>query len=302
MIVLSVNTPLPFTVETEADAVAEDQFRLKQLHLTIPNPAGGWLNIRHLNWLAGQKADRANHPELDYKAGRALIAKLESGLIPEASSSTLASAVYMRTVRERFIDASIAALEQYDWQNLRTFTLMNVGWVFTSAELDGITAVTIKRQLRTHLNRIGITADMGFFLAFVHGEFEPVSRLYTLHFHGVATAEVADLMKGLVGKWGYTRTRTGASPLRCERINHPVRQLSYLLKFYWPSKGVRELSDGSRKRDRRGGRIPEPYHAQYLLWLNRQRLSEISVMIGGWSRRNGGSEAMRRLYFSTVEG
>lgn len=302
MNVLSVDASLPFTVETEADAVAEDRIRLKQLHLTIPNPAGGWLNIRHLNWLASEGTIRAHHPALDYPRARSLVAKLAGSFVSATESPTLASATHMRTVRQGFIHAAVAALEPLGWSNLRTFTLMNDRWVFTPEEFNHITATRIKRRLRTHLVRIGITADAGFLLAFIHGEFDPVSRLYTLHFHGITTAEIADLLQSLVGKWGYVPTRTGASPLRRDRINDPGRQLSYLLKSYWPSKGVREMLNGSRKRDRKGRRIPEPYHTQYLLWMDRHRLSDLTVMIGGWSRRKGGSDAMRGVYLSTVEG
>jgi len=302
MEMFSSRASLPLGFETEAVTMVQDRLRLTGLNLVVPNATGGWLNIRHLNWLANEGTSRAHHPALDYPRARSLIAKLAGSFVSATVSPTLASARHMRTVRQRFIHAAVAALEPLGWSNLRTFTLMNDRLVFTPEEFNHITATQIKRRLRTHLVRIGITADAGFLLAFIHGEFDPVSRLYTLHFHGITTAEIADLLQSLVGKWGYVPTRTGASPLRRDQINDPGRQLSYLLKSYWPSKGVREMLNGSRKRDRKGRRIPEPYHTQYLLWMDRHRLSDLTVMIGGWSRRKGGSDAMRGLYLSTVEG
>jgi hypothetical protein len=118
--------------------------------------------------------------------------------------------------------------------------------VLTPREFEQVTAAQLKQQLRTHLNRVGITAKSG--LAFLHGEFDPVARLYTLHFHGVTTAEIAAALDGLlIRKWGYVPTRTGADPIKRQKMSNPARQFTYLLKAFWPSRAVR-LVDGELKR------------------------------------------------------
>ena len=135
----------------------------------------------------------------------------------------------------------------------------------------------------------------GPFICFLHGEFEPTSGVYQLHFHGVTTADKAAALHRLKAIAGYERTRTGAAPVRCEQVNDRPHQFTYMLKSYWPSRAVR-LVDGERKRDRKGGRIPEPFHTQVLLWLDRQKLADMTLMNECWSPRKGGTPAMRSLY------
>ena len=56
------------------------------------------------------------------------------------------------------------------------------------------------------------------------------------------------------------------------------------------------MVDGERNRDRKGGRIPEPFHTQVLLWLDRQKLAHMTLMNECWSPRKLGPPAMHSLY------
>jgi hypothetical protein len=74
--------------------------------------------------------------------------------------------------------------------------------------------------------------------------------------------------------------------VRIAALENPARQLSYLLQGFWPTKyrGEEPGTDEGLRRRRR--RIPEPHHAQHLLWLSRQRLSDL-MWLHGIAIRNG---------------
>ncbi|HEV7252001.1 MAG TPA: hypothetical protein VGN97_02725 [Mesorhizobium sp.] len=284
--------------ETADEAQAEDRFRAKGLRMVLPQhgPAG-WLKMRHVHWLAKWRASGQTMPPLDYEAGWALVAALEADLRGGLPPRTLASSLSMRSIRQAVVEGMLTGFEPYSNEQLRTFTLLNQNWVFTPEALDGVHAARLVRQLRTHLHRAGVLDLPCPLIAFLHGEFDPVAGVFVLHFHGATTAPKAQALHELKGKWGYVKSRTRAAPVRCRPVRDRARQFSYLLKSYWPSRGVRD-QDGVLMRDRKGHRIPEPFHSQVLLWLDRHNLADITLMNDCWSPRSGGSEAMRALYLS----
>lgn len=182
---------------------------------------------------------------------------------------------------------------------MNVVTVVYSGWRYTPEELDKTSAEKIKGQFTSHLNRTGVSKVAGSLFAVLHGEFEPTSGIYQLHYHVVTTAPKAAFLKialttGSVR--GYTRTATGADPVRCSKVGSRRYQFSYLCKAFWPSRPVLMI-DGKPKRVRSPRRVPEPFGTQVLLWLDRQCLSDLTVMNGCWSLRKGGTDAMRRLYF-----
>jgi len=234
---------------------------------------------------------------IDVNAAERLIQKLQSNVTSEGEA-TLASSLSMRRTRQRVIGALLYALKRHPNSNLRTFTILNEQWVFTPQQLNSITAKRIKNQFRSHLQRAGVLDLPGSFIAFLHGEFEPTKEVFVIHFHGVTTAEKADALRGLKTQPGYVKSDTGAAPIRIQNVNDRLSQMTYLLKSYWPQKAVRKCSDGEWRRDRKPSRIPGLFQTQYLLWLDRQQLGDITIFSGGWSPLNDGSPAMRSLYLS----
>ena len=61
-------------------------------------------------------------------------------------------------------------------------------------------------------------------------------------------------------------------------INNPDRQISYLLKSYWPMKIRYTNTLGQKKSTFQ--RIPEPYHTQYLIMLDQFDLLDFLLLIG----------------------
>lgn len=202
---------------------------------------------------------------------------LRFGLISPEPQPTLASSLYVRELRSEIIWALLEAVEDIPDDDLNVVTIINRQWLYSPATLDKTSAATIKHQFRTHLGRAGILVQKGLLVGFLHGEFEPTSRTYQLHYHLVTTRKKAQAIRPeLNGNWGYERTSTGAAPIVAQPVNDRREQVSYLFKAFWPQKPVIEIN-GKKKRRREVTRIDLPYHNQVLDWLNRQKLADVMI-------------------------
>ena len=284
--------------ETEQESTQEDRLRARHMRRVLNRPGRtNWLNIKDRLWLLRQ-SPRSKSPPIDRAAADDLAACLEAGVASGFPPLTLASSLWMRTIRQGSGRVLLDALENFSDADLRTVTVIYSGWSYTPDELERVTAAQVKAQFRQHLNRAGVTKLRGPLFAVLHGEYEPTSGRYILHYHLVTTVTKAAALKtGLTAKKirGYTKTATGSAPVRRSRIGDRVGQLSYLMKAYWPCKPVIRI-DGKLKRLRDHHRIPEPFGTQVLLWLDRQKFSDLVVTHDCWSRRKGGTAAMKRLY------
>ena len=283
--------------ETDEQVRREDLTRADRLEWVRPlRSPMSWTNMRPKLRLAKQIVPHVRPPFLDPSGIEKLVAKLNAGLGGMPSSS-LGSAVTMRMVRQTVLGAMFSAFDGFSDEALRTVTVINRRWTLTPATLDRVTAKKLKNRFRTDLNRTGILKMPGPFIAILHGEFEPESGLYVLHFHILTTAEKDEALKRLKSLNGYQPTQSGAAPVFSRPVRDRRKQFSYLLKAYWPARTIRMVS-GAPKRDRGHHRIPEPFGSQVLLWLDRQQLRDLVIMNDCWSPRNGGTEAMKRLYLS----
>lgn len=291
--------PAASDFETEAKATSEDRTRARRASRVLNQPGPtNWHNIGDRQWLANQRSLGTADPPRDSGAIRDLAERLRGGATSGFPPLTLASSLRMRAIRQGLSRALLDAFEEYPDAGLRTVTVIYSGWSFTPAELDQVTAAKLKAQFRQHLIRGGVLKVPGPLFAVLHGEFEPTSGRYILHYHLVTTAaKAAALLAGLRAKKikGYTVTATGSAPVRRSRIGNRVHQLTYLAKAYWPSKPIIWIN-GKPQRVRDPRRIPEPYGTQVLLWLDRQTFPDLVLMNDCWSPRKGGTAAMRRLY------
>lgn len=290
---------IQFPFETEGESRIEDRLRARHLRrvLSTPNPTS-WMNLKDRLWVAKNYVPGIYPPRIDYAAADDLAAKLEAGASSAFPPATMASSLWMRTLRISLNRHLLDAFADFPDAELRTVTVIYADWAFTPANLDTVTAKRLTAQFRQHLNRAGVSAIPGPLFAVLHGEYESQGGDYQIHFHVLTTAAKAAAMKtGLrvprIG--GYTKTATGASPVRCSQVCDRVRQFSYLGKAYWPGKPV-VIIDGKPKRLRDHHRIPEPFATQVHLWLDRQRFDDLVLMQGCWSPRKKGTRAMKSLY------
>ncbi len=289
--------------ETDERARKEDATRAERLAWVRPlDRLMSWTNMGPKLRLARQLVPHVRPPALDPHAIERFAAKLKAGVAGQPSDS-LGSSVTMRSIRQTVLGALHTAFGDYPDEALATFTVINRSWTLTPQTLDAASAAKIKARFRADLNKIGITNMPGPFVAFLHGEFEPTSGSIVPHFHGTTTREKAEVLKRLKAKegsrrfLGYVPTASGGAPVVCKPVRDRRKQFSYLLKSYWPARTIRWIG-GKLKRDRQGRRIPEPFGSQVLLWLDRQRLRDLTIMNDCWSLRNGGTKAMKRLYLS----
>lgn len=201
---------------------------------------------------------------------------------------SLASAIYMRNLRQR-VSGQIwwLAIRTANLQP-RTFTLFPRGWEVPAGKLSSFNPIQRLAALRSLINRCGGTEAGGYLILFIHGEFEPRRRVYQIHVHGLAAGALWRVINEKVRKTPSVRTIKGAYG-RTDFVRHRLRMdgeltdlprpLTYLLKSYWPSRAQYLTPEGRLRRHRRATRIPEPYHTEVLLWLDRWRLSDLSLMM-----------------------
>ena len=294
---------VPFGFETEEQAFREDRLRARRMRRVLNQPGPtNWLNAADRHWLERQRLPNVASPVLDHDAIRELAERLEGGVVSGFPPLTLASSMRMRTIRQGLSRGLLDAFAEFSDDDLQTVTVIYAGWSFTPAELDRATAAKLKALFRQHLHRVGVLDIPGPLFAVLHGEFEPSSGRYPLHYHVLTTAAKAAALKaGLTQKRikGYTVTATGSAPVRRSRVRDRVRQSTYLAKAFWPSRPI-VMIDGVPKRVREPRRIPEPFGTQVLLWLDRQRFADLVVMNECWSKPKGGTAAMKRLYLSVM--
>ncbi len=278
------------SIETADAAIAEDKLRIAGLTV-----ASSLRKPRGKKRRPSLKLPGVKNPKLDFDALDALKAKLEQAVETGVPPRSLGSSMAMREIRLGLFSAMLTAFAHYADEELATFTAINSRWRLSAVDLDALDANTIHNRFRADLDRTGVLKVDGPLVAFLHGEFEASSGTFQLHFHGIATVEKTKALKsGLKSIPGYRVTVTGSAGVQAKSICDRVRQLTYSLKGYWPEKTIRIGTNGPR-RDRRHRRIPEPFHSHHLLWLDRQRLNDMMLVNGCWSRRKGGSAAMREF-------
>lgn len=169
--------------------------------------------------------------------------------------------------------------------------------------LDAITAKETMNRFRSQvvrteaaLRKVGELNGVrrGWLLAGFHNEFDPTAELYTPHYHSIASGHMIAVLDAMRNSRLYR-------PRPDDRVRHRVRisrkplhtlpaPLGYPWQLFWPSRARNDGSDDSVgfTQLRRGKqRLPEPYHTQALLWLDRQRIEDMTLMIGLRVGRDG---------------
>jgi hypothetical protein len=235
-------------------------------------------------------------PRVSKKTAKRLARRLERAASGRSVPATLASSTYLRDFRDR-LGGALWQLVATALLPAATFTLLSRTWIFTPDQLQNVDARKLIAGVRQDLIRAGAAKAKGALILFLHGEFEPESGYFLLHFHGLALADMIDVVDRLRKRRKYRPVARGKdgrpaikTPVRISRepLTNLPGPLTYLLKRYWPAKRIGAV-DGSDKdkRNRRHGRIPEPYHSEALLWLDRWTLSDISMMMGMYVSASG---------------
>lgn len=233
----------------------------------------------------------SKYPE-QVNAGAALplACKMERAAAGREVADSLASSTYMRGQRVNVAGALWQLVRRAGGKNVRSFTIIPRTWEVGADELGNEDPRKRIRTLLAALYNAGAKAAGGWMIAFMHGEWDPVGKVYRLHVHGFAYGGIIDAIDRLRGMPNYRtkrRLKDGAlSPVyrRVRLSRKKLRRLPFLatyrLQSYWPAKALIISDDGRRIRARRKRRIAEPYHSQVLLWLDRWRIEDLTLMIG----------------------
>lgn len=257
--------------ETKAQCEAEDELRARSLR---EQAAVGSTLIDPLAALAlANKIDPARRPK---------------GKLPP----TLSSSSRMRQHRIR--TGNIWQRAEEGSEPFSTATLMPAVWKCSPEDLMSVDARNLVAGLRTDLNRAGGMEASGWAIAFLHGEFEPETEEFRLHFHLTATGGMIDVVDGLRDQKKYQRATDdngkakGPAPvvIAREALTDPGGAIAYTLKSYWPDMRTGAVgSDGDIKRNTFVSRIDEPFHSLALLWLDCWELKDIALLYGVYATK-----------------
>lgn len=150
----------------------------------------------------------------------------------------------------------------------------------------------VHSKFRGDLNRVarGLGGmPSGWLIAALHGAYDPNTRTYPMHIHGLASGgkiEVIDALRDLpmyqpaVAGDGRDAARTPIVMSREPLVNLPS-PISYILKSYAPLRPTRLATDGLRSAiPTRVKRIPEPAHTEYLRFLDRWTINQLTLVMG----------------------
>jgi hypothetical protein len=164
-------------------------------------------------------------------------------------------------------------------------TIIAARWHVAADDLEGFDIRRTKREFIQHLNRAGGREVGGILLGsfeacFYHDETtgEPG---YQFHFHGIVDERMKRVVQKLRKQTAYAVTAKARQPVRCKAVAQGdlLKTLGYCFKGFWKTRGSHpQDDDGSGYRD--NARVPEPYHSEALLWLDKWTIGEMSVVYG----------------------
>jgi hypothetical protein len=152
--------------------------------------------------------------------------------------------------------------------------------------------------VRAALNRRSPGRSDGYLFAGLHGELNFLTQRLELHIHGLALGELLAAVDDLRLLSNYrARKSEGDTTARVVVGRKPLTNLPYPLLYtvqpYWPLRW-RGIIDGMERRGKVRHRIPEPFHTQLLLWLDRWSLQDVTLMMGMSVGREGLSISAKR--------
>ena len=236
--------------------------------------------------LASKAADASTKPTNKAKSTE-LAVKLDYASRGDDPPPTPASSSHMEVHRSA-IRHHVSEFLRSGSTEVYAFSILTEKGEMPIDQLNAQDAVEINERLRADLKRCGATGAEGIIFAGIDGEYEVNSQQIRLHHHGIATGEMVEVVrrlrtlatyKPIVRTLGGITRRTPA--IRTQRIKLAELEsaVTYVVKSFWPARWE-GLMDGKYIRSGRKQRIPEPEHTRILLWLDRWRLRDLTLLMG----------------------
>ena len=144
-------------------------------------------------------------------------------------------------------------------------------------------AEAAKKALGSYLNRRGIAGRKGWLLAVLHGEYDSIRCQWRVHWHLLACHEMIKVIDGLRAESEF-KTIKGERP-RVQLTRQPLvnirRVASYLLQAWWPNRPKGIFADNLvESRTSFRSRLPREQETIWLLWIDKLKLSDLTLLIG----------------------
>jgi hypothetical protein len=275
---------IAYTLE---DAMREDRNRAKRIIRAIPRRDGVFKK----------------------KQAKCLSARLdvEQGQVPK----TLASAAHIVELREPILDHLVRLAGKAKLGRVMTGALLPQRNAHLRAgDLQKLDPRKFMLRLRSDLIRCGAAEADGYIFAVLHAEFGlPANRLHP-HYHFIAVGGMIEVLERLRSRGKYAVANIAeeaggghAAALRTRELEPSEARyaLSYLFQQYWPARWSGISEDNKKVRGPRA-RVPEPYHTEWLLWMDRQRLENFVLMMHLQVGRRGLRIINRKKPYFNLEG
>ena len=224
---------------------------------------------------------------IDKGEAKFLAAALRGTGATQCEPTSIASSIAMRNYRIR-VPGGILKLARRG-RRCTTCTVIPKTWEFTPEELNSVDPRKLIKGFLSDLYRCGAKNVRGWLFACIHGEFDPVARVYRLHLHIVCRKDFVPVLDRLrkLPKYKSSRTLPDGSPspvyrrvwIRRKPLFNLPDPITYVVQSFWPSRPIFINDKGQRKRTRLKQAIPEPYQSQVLQWHDQWELKDIMLMV-----------------------
>jgi len=256
--------------------------------------------FEELGDVAEETATRAAEMSVSGEPGAARLARVltqDPGELPSVSLADPGYWLLLRLVIANYLLCCIYKAEDAG-QDVRAVTILYLGHVIAGDRLLEVNPKTLTEWLRRLVAQHLPEKPNGWLYAQIHGEFDPTTSAYILHFHTIAAGDYLAALDGpvraelkrrnqrLVGRHpGLPMVRVRVA-VRKDKLRDPPRQVAYVAQGWWPRRPLVMTPDGW-KRTRKKHRIREPHHSRYLLWLDKHTYTDMRLRMGmgsgGWS-------------------
>ncbi len=190
-------------------------------------------------------------------------------------------------------------IEEFGPDRAALATFRPQGMVWEGDALLGVNPRVLKKTLRNHLDRAGVTRASGFLLAGLDLEFDANrgrTGVWDGHWHAIVGGDKIEALEALRERRAYKNIRV--HPLErgmtvqprvhilpgLANLPHPI---CYCLKGWACHRPTFKNDAGKLQRSKRKYRVPNPYLVHWLLWLDQWNLDDLVLRNGIKIGRNG---------------
>ncbi|WP_156405487.1 hypothetical protein [Sphingomonas sp. Root710] len=240
-----------------------------------------------------------NYPDLPNLDARELLRRLKKGVATQVPSPTAACPVFTDELRHRVVGNLWPHVEDELAGIVVTATLMPTGLWVPAGQLQHQIPRLMMRRLCSDFDRVGVTTQTGFVMAGLHAEFDERREGYDFHYHLVAGGWKARALEALRDRPKYSVGRSephemGMADRPRVRISKQVLTnlpdpLTYSIQYWYPHRPTKIVGHNPLQiqRSEFRYRIPEPYHTEWMVWMDKHPVQDFVLFNGLKPTRSG---------------